>query len=286
MNVQYQALVVEDSIDDAFFIVRELQRGGLNVEFERVDTAAGVQAALKRKTWDFIICDFGLRGIDGLAVLTLYRRTGLDIPFIMVSGRLGEEHAVEMLKAGAHEYVIKENLARLVPAVNRELGAAQERRIRSQTDATTAYLASVVESCDDAVIGTMLDGRVLTWNASAERLFGYSASEMIGRSVSVLIPSYRPDNPHETLKKLSQGERCQAFETLRIRKDGSVVEVSLTISPIKDASGRFIGTSTVARDITRRKQEEKERLSLIQDLTAALAAKQDQLEPTKTHPES
>ncbi|HWW01479.1 MAG TPA: PAS domain S-box protein [Candidatus Acidoferrum sp.] len=286
MSAQYRVLIVEDSINDAFFIVSELRRGGLDVEFERVETAAEVQAALARKRWDFIICDFGLRGFDGLAVLALYRRIGLDIPFIMVSGRLGEEHAVEMLKAGAHEYVLKENLTRLVPAVNRELRAAQERRIRSQMEGTVAYLASIVESCDDAVIGTTLDGAVLTWNAGAERLYGYAASEMIGRSVSVLIPAFRAEELLETFGKLSRGERLEDLEMSLIRKGGSVVDVSLMISPIKDASGRFIGASTVARDITRRKREENERLGLIQDLTAALAAKPGQPQPTKADPNS
>src|ERR1041384_8201004 len=138
MRAHYKVLVVEDSINDAFFIVHELERGGLDVDFERVETEAGVQAALEGKDWDFIICDYSLQGLDGLEVLALYRQTGLDIPFIMVSGRLGEEHAAEMLKAGAHEYVLKENLARLVPAVNRERRAAQERRMRNQTQATTA----------------------------------------------------------------------------------------------------------------------------------------------------
>jgi PAS domain S-box-containing protein len=286
MSAQYRVLLVEDSINDAFLIVRELQRGGLEVDFERVETAASVQAALAQKTWDFIICDYCLGDFDGLAVLAMYRHQGLDIPFIMISGRLGEEHAVEVLKAGAHEYVLKENLARLVPAVNRELRAAQERRIRRQIEATTAYWASVVTGCNDAIIGKTLDGTVLTWNGGAERLYGYTASEMIGRSVSVLIPSYRPDELLETLEKLSRGEDVKELETVRIRKDGSAVAVSLSISPIKDGSGRIIGASSVARDITQRKQEDKERLGLIQDLTAALAVKSGQPEPLKADRES
>ena len=194
---------------------------------------------------------------------------------------MGEDHAVEIIKAGAHEYVLKDNLDRLVPAVNRELRAAQERAIRRQTEAPQAYLASVVESCNDAIIGKTLDGTILSWNAGAERLYGYGASEMIGRSVSLLIPAYRPDELHEMMEKLSRGERVEAFETVRIRKDGSAVEVSLTISPIKDASGRIIGASSVAGDITLRKQQENERLGLIQELTAALAGKNDQAEKMK-----
>jgi sigma-B regulation protein RsbU (phosphoserine phosphatase) len=166
---------------------------------------------------------------------------------------------------------LKSNLSRLVPAVKRELRAAQERRDRHQAEAIAAYLASIVQSCDDAIIGKTLDGTVVSWNAGAERLYGYRADEMIGRSVSVLVPSYRPAELPGILDSVKRGEGVDGLETVRLRKNGTPVEVSLTISPIKDATGRVVGASTVARDITRRKQEENERLGLIKDLTAALA---------------
>jgi PAS domain S-box-containing protein len=278
MSLEFRVLLVEDSEDVAFLVTRELQRGGLAVNVERVETAVSVQTALQGKSWDFIICDCVLPGYDGQAVLALYRQMGLEMPFIMISGKMGEEHAVEMLKAGAHEYVLKEDLARLVPAVNRELRAAQERRIRKQMEATQAFLASVVESCDDAIVGTTINGTVLSWNAGAERLYGYTGSEMIGRSVVVLVPSYRLGELREIAEKLSRGEPVEHFETVRIRKGGSAVDVSVSVSPIRDGSGRIIGASSVAHDNTRRKQDESDRLALLQDLTAALADKNAQQE--------
>jgi len=285
MNVEYRVLLVEDSEDDAFLIIRELQRGGLPVNVERVQTAASVQAALRRKTWDFIICDCVLPGFDAQAVLALYHQAGLEIPFVIVSGKMGEEHAVEMLKAGAHEYVVKNNLARLVPAVNRELRAAQERRIHKQMEATQAFLASVVQSSNDSIIGTTMDGTVLSWNAGAERLYGYTASEMVGRSVTVLIPSFRLGELREIAEKLSRGEPVEHFETVRIRKDGSAVDVSVSISPIRDGGGRIIGASSVAYDNTRRKQDENDQLALLQDLTSAIADKEARQERPKENPE-
>jgi two-component system, OmpR family, sensor histidine kinase VicK len=285
MNFEHRVLLVEDSEDDAFLIIHELQQGGLSVIFERVETLADVQAALQRKCWDFILCDFVLPGFDGRAVLALYLEMGLEMPFIIVSGKMGEEHAVEMLKAGAHEYVLKQDLARLVPAVNRELRAAQERRIRKQMEATQEFLASVVESCDDAIVGTTIDGTVLSWNAGAERLYGYTGSEMIGRSVVVLIPSFRLGELREMAEKLSRGEPVRHFETVRIRKDGSAVEVSVSVSPIRDGGGRIIGASSVAYDNTLRKLDENDRLALLQDLTAALADKNAQQEPQQETPE-
>jgi PAS domain S-box-containing protein len=263
--------MVEDSVDDTLLIVAELQRGGLDPVFERVETAAAMQAALEGHQWDLIICDYSMPQFDGPEALAIYQQTGVDIPFISVSGTVGEETVAEMMKAGAHDYVMKHNLARMVPAVKRELRAAQERRDRSQTEAASAYLASIIESCDDAIIGKTLDGIVVSWNPGAERLYGYSAAEMIGRSISLLIPTYRPEELPEIFETIKQGKAVDGLETVRIRKDGTPVEVSLTISPIKDAGGRVVGASTVARDIARRKQEENERLGLIKDLTSALA---------------
>lgn len=262
--------MVEDSVDDSFFLVRELQRVGFQVAFERVETQGAMQAALEAQTWDLVICDDIMPQFTGMAALKLFRERNLDIPFIIISGVTGEEHAVELLKAGAHNYLRKEHLERLVPVVKRELAAADDRRIRRQTDADTAYLASIVRSCNEAIIGKTLDGTIVSWNAGAERLYGYRAEEMIGRSISLLIPSYRPEELSEIMQQISRGERIERMETLRLRKGGTPVEVAVTISPIRDSRGRIIGASSIARDISRRKQEEGERLALIQELTAAL----------------
>ena len=271
MSSPLRVLVVEDSVDDTFFIVRELQRGGFNVSFERVETYAAMLEALEGRTWDLIISDYSMPLFGGTAALALYLEKGVEAPFIMVSGAMGEDRAVEMLKAGAHNYVMKDSLSRLVPAVKQELAAAQEQRNRRQAEATAAYLASLVQSCEDAIIGQTLDGTIVSWNAGAEKLYGYQAVEMIGRAISVLFPTYRPDESPEIMERIKAGEEVQRLETVRMRKDGATVDVSLTISPIRDSAGQVIGASTIARDITARKQEETERLALIQDLTAALS---------------
>jgi len=263
-------LLVENSIHDELSIVNELHCGGFEVSHKRVETAVDFQTELKGGPWDVIICDYCLRGSDGVTLLHLYQQLSLDIPFIMVSATVGEDLAVDALKAGANDYVMKQNLSRLLPAINRELRAAQERQIRRRTESTQAYLASVVEFCNDAIIGETLDGAVVTWNRGAERLYGYSAPEMIGRPASILIPWYRPEAFQDPLKALCRNEEVDNLATVHVRKDGSPVEVSLSISPIKDAAGRMIGASTVARDITMWKQAENERLNLIQDLTSAL----------------
>ena len=117
-----------------------------------------------------------------------------------------------------------------------------------------AYLASIVECSDDAIYGKTLDGTILSWNRGAERIYGYSAGEMVGRPVSVLVPANKPDEVPAILERVRRGERVSHFETTRVRKDGEVIDLSLNVSPIRDASGQIIGASTTARDITEQKK--------------------------------
>ncbi|SPE61532.1 putative PAS/PAC sensor protein [Verrucomicrobia bacterium] len=278
MSEPLRVLVVEDSESDTLLIVRELRLGGFEPAFERVETPATMRAALDVHEWDLVISDCSMPGFGGPAALRLCQERGVDAPFISVSGTMAESAGVEMLKAGAHDYLTKSNLGRLAPTVRRELLAARERRARQQAEAARAHLAAIVESCTDAIFSKTLDGTILSWNSGAERLYGFTAQEMIGQSVSRLVPAYRPNELPEILKRIGRGERVQAVETIRLRKDGSAVEVSLTISPIKDGVGRIIGASTVARDITQSKQEEFDRLRLIQELTGVLERLQTQAE--------
>jgi PAS domain S-box-containing protein len=122
-----------------------------------------------------------------------------------------------------------------------------------------ALLAAIVESSDDAIASKTLDGTVTSWNRAAERLFGYAAGEMIGRPIAVLAAPGREDEMPMILARVRRGERVDHFDTVRRRKDGSLVEVSLTVSPVRDARGRIVGASKIARDITERRRAERER---------------------------
>jgi PAS domain S-box-containing protein len=127
---------------------------------------------------------------------------------------------------------------------------------RRRADEVRAQLAAIVASSDDAIIGKTLEGEITSWNAGAERLYGYAADEVIGQPIALLMPPERPDELPAILARLRRGERIQHVETIGMRKDGQRLEVSLSISPIRDASGRMIGASTIARDITERNQVE------------------------------
>jgi PAS domain S-box-containing protein len=130
-------------------------------------------------------------------------------------------------------------------------------------------LAAIVESSDDAIIGKDLNGIILAWNVGAERIFGYTAEEIVGRSVTVLIPPERLAEETSILDRLKRGERVDHFETVRLRKDGTPVDISLTVSPIKDSQGRVVGASKISRDITERKRLDEERAHLLENEQAA-----------------
>jgi putative two-component system response regulator len=134
MNKPLRVLIVDDSEDDTLLLVRKLKRDGFNPTFERVDTPEAMEDALSKNTWDIILSDYNMPRFDAFAALAILKKSGIDIPFIIVSGAIGEETAVAAMKAGAHDYIMKDNLARLVAAIERELGEAQIRHKKRETE--------------------------------------------------------------------------------------------------------------------------------------------------------
>jgi PAS domain S-box-containing protein len=143
---------------------------------------------------------------------------------------------------------------------------------RKRAEHARGRLAAIVESSDDAIIGKSLDGIVTSWNGGAERLFGYSAAEMIGQPLVRLVPPDRHDDLPKNLNAIRRGERVEHFETERMRKSGERIHVSLTVSPIRDAAGRIVGASKIARDVTERKRAEAELEALLRASESAQAA--------------
>ncbi len=143
------------------------------------------------------------------------------------------------------------------------------------------FLAAIVESSDDAIITKDLSGIITSWNRGAENMFGYTAREAVGKSVSMLIPPDRENEEPTILKRLRNGERIDHYETARRRKDGSLIHISLTVSPVRDAHGTIIGASKIARDITRRKLVEQQmdtKNQIVADRTASLERAVEQME--------
>lgn len=391
MGVPLNLLIVEDSPTDAELMVHELQQEGFAVRWERVQTEADFLARLNPPP-DVIISDYSMPQFTGLKAVELLRQRGLDTPFILVSGSSGEEIAVEAMKRGATDYLLKDRIARLHSAVTHAL---EEQRLRSERhrmqqqlaaqraalqasearfagiinsatdgiitvdreqrivlfnpaaeqvfgyraeellgepldrlipqrfrgahthhvhkfgatgvttrrmgalgtisgvrkdgtefpieasisqveaggeklftvilrDITTRKLgeearnrlAAIVESSDDAIISESLDGLITSWNAGAELTFGYAATEMLGQPITKLIPPELQAEEPRILDLIKRGERLTQLETVRLRKNGSRLNVAIIISPIKDANGKIIGASKIARDITERKRLE------------------------------
>ena len=169
--------------------------------------------------------------------------------------RTGEEHAIDDSAAP-----IRNEAGDTVGAVLVFRDVSERRR----TDLARAHLAAIVESSDDAIVSKTLQSVILSWNRGAERLFGYSPDEAIGRSITILIPPERLDEEAQILTRIIRGEHIEHFETVRVRKDGGRMDVSLSVSPIRDATGAIIGASKIARDITHRKSLEARNIELRQ----------------------
>ena len=271
MKKHLDVLLVEDSPLAAEAIVRALRESGYDVTCRVVEVPAKLDEALSSHSWDVVVSDYVMPGFNGHDALAIYHRHQLETPFICVSGEIGEEEAAEIVRAGAHDFVSKSHLHRLGEVVARELAAAAERRERRHVAEQTAYLAAIVEGTDDAIFSRDMAGTILTWNAAAEKTYGYTAQEAIGQPISIIVP---PDRLHELTairERLQSGQRIERMEVTRRRKDGTQIQTSITVSPIRNDRGGIIGASIIARDVTARNLLEQDRLKLIQDLQDALS---------------
>ncbi len=195
-RIPLRLLLIDDSTDDALLVVRELKQGGYDVTSERVDTAAALSEALERGGWDAITCDWVMPRFSAPAALELIRQRQCDVPVIVVSGQVGEEVAATAMRAGAHDYVSKSKLARLVPAVERELRETEVRRARKSAEEALQEsedrYRDLVENSEDLLCTHDLEGRILSVNPAPARTLGYDRSEMLRMNIrDVLAPEFR-----------------------------------------------------------------------------------------------
>lgn len=181
MNTHLWVLLVEDSEDDAQLLLRELKRGGYDVEFERVETANAMKAALSRQMWDVIICDYSLPQFSAPQALAVLKESGHDLPFIIVSGTIGEESAVSALKAGAHDFIVKGSMARLIPAIQREMKDASvrhERRQRERELEAIALVSATMRSANtlDEMLPRLLDQTLKLIGTESGSIWLYDAA--------------------------------------------------------------------------------------------------------------
>jgi len=261
MGTQLGVLIVEDRNDNALMLLQLLQRAGYDLSSERVATAEALEAALDRRTWDIIIANYALPEFSGLAALAQVRARGFDLPFIIVSGAIGEELAVAAIKAGAHDYITKSNLARLIPAVERELQEAEAHRARRQAEETLQekyqIMQAVFEGTSDAIFVKDLQGRYMMINSAGARVFGKSPEDVIGKDDTELISAASSDHILEHDRQVLASGATHSYEETSIVSGTPRIFLS-TKTPRRDHQGNIIGIIGIARDITERKQAEEQ----------------------------
>jgi len=257
-------LIVEDSETDAALVVRDLRRAGYDVKFERVETATAMGAALEQQTWDLVIADYSLPQFSGPAALELLQSTGLDVPFIIISGSVGEEVAVAVMKSGAHDYVMKYNVKRLVPSIERELRDAEGRRQRRAAEEalhdSEARKAAIFDSALDSIISINHAGEIIEFNPQAERTFLYNRDQVLGRRmVDLIIPPSLRERHHQTLGNyLTTGKGSilgKRIELTAMRSDGNEFPVEFSLTSISTTAGSMI--TAYIRDLTEQKKQEE-----------------------------
>jgi PAS domain S-box-containing protein len=262
-----RVLIVEDSKFDTLFIIRELTKSGYNCFYERVETASSMRKAIQEKQWDIILCDYIMPDFNAPSAIALLKEVNIDIPIIVVSGAIGEETAVECMRSGAHDYIMKTNLSRLCPAIARELEEADSRSRRKQAEsARIASLKALLESQERYkalfdrslnLINVMdFDGKFIDANNAALNLFGYKKEEIKSVNVNSLVDEDQLPHVLETIREITETGTQKDLREIRLRhKDGREIYVEAQGSAVM-SKGKPVAIQVIAMDITERKKAE------------------------------
>jgi PAS domain S-box-containing protein len=256
-----RVLIVEDSEDDVLLIIRELKKGGFNPAYERVETAVAMREALKEKQWDIILCDYKLPQFSGPSAIALLQEINIDIPIFIISGKIGEDTAAECMLSGAQDYIMKDNLSRLCPAIAKEIDEDDSRNKRKQMEQalfqSEEKYRNILENIEDGYYEVDLAGNFTFFNSSLCRIIGYSKEELMGMN-------NRQYTDKEGAKKLFQafnqvyktGNPAKELDWPITRKDKTKRYIEASVSLLKDLSGKPIGFRGIVHDITERKKAE------------------------------
>lgn len=264
MKPSLRVLVVEDSEFDTQIMITLLRKGGYDITYHRVEDAEALRLALREQPWQLILADYNLPSFSAPAALEVLKESGLDLPFIIVSGGIGEDIAVASMKAGAHDYLMKGNLNRLAPAVERELREAANRA--SQREAKKAVIESELryrllwETCPDAVVLVDPDGCIRFANPAVKEVFGYTVEEVVGQQMGMLFPERLRSGPMVGFEQFFHGGnsrvRLHAVEASGRRKDGTEIPIEVSFGDmVLHDQPRLVG---FIRDISERKRAERE----------------------------
>lgn len=256
-------LLVEDNEDDAILEMNILEEAGYKVEYERADVLDSIKLLLRNKEWDCIITDYALVNFTGIDVLDLYKKNGLDIPFIMISGTIGEEIAVKAMKAGIHDYIMKDNLSRFVPALERELNEAKNRRQKKKIEADMyakeVRFQALIEQALDSFFMHDFNGKIIEVNQRACNSLGYTRSELLSMNILDIDPFVKIEIAHKIWTQLTN-EKASTHDRIHRRKDGTTFHAEVRLGSCEIDKEIFV--VCLSRDITEIKQAEKKILHL------------------------
>jgi diguanylate cyclase (GGDEF)-like protein/PAS domain S-box-containing protein len=233
-----------------------LKRCGFEVAWQRVETAEEMIDALEHNQWDIIISDYVMPRFGGLEALNMVRERGIELPFIVCSGQIGETAAVEVIQAGATDYLLKDNLSSLKPAILRALSAAEQLQHRHKIERELTLLMHAIETIPIGVTIKDTSGRIIYMNPAEARMHGYSVGELLGKDSRVLAPQSIWSKVTVPVGSYDKSIR----ESVNMRKDGEEFPVHLISVPVAYADGIPIGEVTVCEDITRRKEDQEKLL--------------------------
>ncbi len=252
-------LHLEDNPADAELIHLQLRDEWPGCSILRVTRREEFETALRQEAFDLILSDFSLPAFNGLEALTLAQKTGSAAPFVFLSGTIGEDNAVEALKCGAADYIIKDRPARLISAIRQALARMEETERRHRSEEQLREQAMLLDKARDAIIATDLDHRITYWNVSAERIYGWAAAEVLGSRLEELQLHVEPERFAAALRTLEVADEWRGELRLQIR-DGSIIQVEGSWSLVRDAAGRPRSVLFIDSDVTERKKLEAQLL--------------------------
>lgn len=257
MDLKLRVLIAEDTEDDALLLIRALRKGGYAPDAVRVWNAKTLSGALLRGEWDIILSDYHMPGFGGDQLIQIVRDQGIDTPIIIVSGAIGEEAAVELVKSGAEDYVMKDNLIRLIPSISRALKEAEDRKERRRAEealreSEERYRSLILQISEGIIIFDKGTGKIIESNEKISEIFGYTEDEIHSMAIDELIQGcIQKDAGHWVIP-----ENTGLIEGTIHQKGGGKrdIEVSLSHIPLK---GNPDAASAVIRDITEKKEAER-----------------------------
>jgi len=283
-----RVLFVEDDVDDLELAMRELREAGWDLDWICVDTTDALRTALIDRPWDVVVCDYRLGPFEAPEALRIVREVDDDLPFIVVSGTVGEELAAELMRLGAQDFVMKSNYQRLVPAIIRELDQADTRRRTRVAEegvlSSEVRFRHIVDAAQDAVIVIEAEGTITEWNARAETMFGWTREEVVGSELAgLIIPEDQRDAHRAGIRRFHEtGEGPilgQRVELSGLRRDGSVFPAELTVTVlagartfsafVRDLTDRHEAEAGLRASLDALRRSESERRLLVQQLVRA-----------------